>query len=251
MPLDVEKIRRLAPHRTLHYFKTLGSTMVEAASLVGNGAPHGTVVIAEEQTSGMGRLGRGWVSQPEVGIYCSILLRLAVPSTTFPVASLVLGLATAEAIQKSTQLICDLRWPNDVLIDEKKVAGILTHLVDGVIVAGIGVNVNNTSFGPGLRTPATSLKIAAGGRSVSREDLLIHLLDSVDSFCALFESEGPGSILRAFTNASSYVLNRRVVIEETGSTGLTAGLDDSGFLLVLSDTGTTERFAAGGVRASF
>src|SRR5947208_10671571 len=104
MPLDVEKIRRLAPHRTLHYFKTVGSTMVEAASLVGNGAPHGTAVIAEEQTSGMGRLASGEVSQPQVGIYCSILLRFAVPSTTFAVATLLPGLATADAIQKYTQL---------------------------------------------------------------------------------------------------------------------------------------------------
>src|SRR3954447_9020437 len=135
MPLDLGKIHRLAPQRRIHYFKTLGSTMIEAGKLVHDGAPHRTVVVAEEQTSGMGRLGRGWVSQPEVGIYCSILLRLAVPSTIFPVASLVLGLATAEAIQKSTQLICDFRLPNDVLIDEKKVAGILAHLVGGVVVA--------------------------------------------------------------------------------------------------------------------
>lgn len=248
MPLDLEKIHRLAPQRRIHYFKTLGSTMIEAGKLVHDGAPHRTVVVAEEQTSGMGRLGRGWISQPEVGIYCSILLRLAVPPAIFPVASLVLALATAEAIHTSTQMVCDLRWPNDVLIGDKKVAGILTYLVDGVIVAGIGINVNNTSFDPDLRTPPTSLKIAHGGRSVVREDLLLNLLDSVDSFCALFESAGPASILRAFTNASSYVLNRRVVIEESGATGLTAGLDESGFLLVRSDAGTTERIAAGGIR---
>lgn len=248
MPLDIEQIQRARTANTIFYYPTLGSTMMEATSLANAGALHGTVVIADEQTAGIGRLGRSWVSQPDVGIYCSILLRLNLKPGSLPVASLVLGLATAEAIQKSTELVCDLRWPNDVLIRERKVAGILTHLTEGYIVAGIGINANQTSFPNDLRTPATSLRIESGGREQSREMIVIQLLESVDIFCSMLQTSGPESIIRAFTSASSYVLHRRIVIEETGEKGTTAGLDSSGFLLVQLDRGKLERVAAGGVR---
>ncbi len=248
MPLDVARLRRLRPQNALHYFASIDSTMTEGARLANMGAPHGTVVLAEEQTAGVGRLGRSWISEPEVGIYCSILLRLALPPTGFPIASLVLGLSTAEAIEKSTSLACDLRWPNDVLINEQKVAGILTHLVDGCIIAGIGINVNQSSFPANLRTPATSLRLSSNGQLLSREKIAVALLDSIDFFCSMLVSEGAGSILRAFTSASSYALNRRIVLEENGAKGVTAGLDENGFLLVRFDSGRLERLAAGGVR---
>ncbi len=251
MPLDIERIRALRPQNQLLYFLSLGSTMTEASRLATSGAPHGTVVLTEEQTAGIGRLGRAWISQAELGIYCSVLLRLQLPPAGLPIASLVLGLATAEAIQKSTQLACDLRWPNDVLIKERKVAGILTHLIDGCVIAGIGINVNHTSFTAGLRTPATSLRIESGGSIQSRETVIINLLDSIDSFCETLAIEGPDAILRAFTSASSYVANRRVVVEESGAKGVTAGLDENGFLLIRSDSGRLEKLAAGGVRPEY
>ena len=209
---------------------------------------HGTIVLAEEQTAGIGRLGRSWISQAELGIYCSILLRLTVPPASFPTASLVLGLATADAIQKSTLLACDLRWPNDVLINERKVAGILTQLGEGCIVAGIGINVNQTSLPTDLRTPATSLRMESGGRVQSRETIIVNLLESVDFFCEILIADGPRAILRAFTSASSYVANRRVIVEESGAKGVTAGLDENGFLLIRCDSGRIEKLATGGVR---
>ena len=248
MPLDIERINVLRPGNAVHYFSTIGSTMTEAARLATSGAPHGTVVIAEEQTAGVGRLGRSWTSPSEVGIYCSILLRLPLPPASSPIASLMLGCSAAEAIEKATALACDLRWPNDVLIAERKVAGILTHLVDNCIIAGIGINVNQTSFPPDLRTPATSLRLASDGQVQSREDVLVALLESVDTFSAMLTTDGPASILRAFASASSYVVNRRIVLEESGMKGRTAGLDENGFLLVQSDAGRLERIAAGGVR---
>ncbi len=157
MRLDMAAVRGLRPQNEFHYFKTIGSTMTEASRLAMAGADHGTVVIAEEQTRGIGRLGRSWISEYAAGIYMSVLLRLPLPPHNLPVASLLVGLATAEAIEKSTQLQCDLRWPNDVLIKERKVAGILPQLVNDCIVAGIGINVNNEHFPSNLRTPATSL----------------------------------------------------------------------------------------------
>jgi BirA family transcriptional regulator, biotin operon repressor / biotin---[acetyl-CoA-carboxylase] ligase len=185
-----------------------------------------------------------------VGIYCSILLRLALSPGNLPIATLLLGLATAEAIQKATSVACDLRWPNDVLINGRKVAGILAQLVDSCIIAGIGINVNHTTLPDGLRTPATSIRLESGGRVQSRDNIVIQLLESLDSFCGLLVAEGPKAILRAFTAASSYALNRRVILEETGQKGTTAGLDENGFLLVHFDSGRTGRIAAGGVRAA-
>jgi BirA family biotin operon repressor/biotin-[acetyl-CoA-carboxylase] ligase len=248
MRLDVERIRNLRPQNELHYFGTIASTMTEAARLAASGAPHGTVVLAEEQTAGIGRLGRAWQSEAELGIYCSILLRLPVEPGTLPVINLLLGLATAEAIEKSTHVACDLRWPNDVLINERKVAGILAQLIDNCVVAGLGINVNQTSFRLDLRTPATSVRMESGGHVQSRDDIIINLIESVEAFSSMLRTEGPECIVRAFTSASSYALDRRVLIEEDGRKGVTAGLDENGFLLVRFDNGRMERIAAGGVR---
>ena len=219
MRLNVENIRAMCPQNELHYFATIGSTMTEAARLAAGGAPNGTIILAEEQTAGIGRLGRSWQSDAELGIYCSILLRLPVQPGTLPVINLVLGLATAEAIQKSTHVACDLRWPNDVLINEPKVAGILAQLVENCVIAGVGINVNQTSFPADLRTPATSLRIESVGQIQSREDIIINLIESVDTFSSMLATEGPECIVRAFTSASSYALDRRVLIEEDGRRG--------------------------------
>ncbi len=247
MPLDISLLRRLRPENEFHYWKSIGSTMTEAGNLAAAGAPHGTVVIADEQTSGIGRLGRSWQSEAELGIYCSLLLRIALSPADLPIASLLLGLAVREGIQESTNLACDLRWPNDVLISERKVAGILAQLVDGWIVAGIGINVNQSEFPKDLRTPATSLLIESG-KIQAREAIVVNVLDAVDEFLKALAERGPTSILKAFTSASSYALSRRVALEDSGAQGTTAGLDNHGFLLIHLDSGRVERLAAGGIR---
>ncbi len=249
MRLDIAAIRELRPENDIRYFPSVGSTMTEAAQLVEAGAPHGTVVIADEQLAGIGRLGRTWISEQDAGIYASIVLRLPLSPAELPLSSLLVGLATAEAIDKCTHLATDLRWPNDVLIGEQKVCGVLTQLHENCIVAGVGINVNNTSFPAGLRTPATSLLLAMGGRPQSREKLIGQLLESVDTFCKLLIEKGPEAILRAFTAASTYVIGRRVVAEENGVRGVTAGLDAQGFLLLSPDGGAMQRISSGGVRA--
>lgn len=248
MPLDINRLRASRPENEIHYYPSIGSTMTAAAEVAGQGAPDRTVVIADEQTAGVGRLGRAWHSEAETGIYCSILLKLDLPAGEVPVATLLLGLAAADAIQRLTMLICDLRWPNDVLVSEKKVAGILTQLVGDTVIAGIGINVNQSSLPRGLRSPASSLALESGGKPYSREDLLIQLLQSIDSYRLLMQQSGRSAIVRAFTAASSYVLDRRVIIEETGRRGTTAGLDENGFLLVQYESGQLDRVASGGVR---
>jgi BirA family biotin operon repressor/biotin-[acetyl-CoA-carboxylase] ligase len=162
---------------------------------------------------------------------------------------LALGLATSEAILKTTDLACDLRWPNDVLIQSRKCAGILTQLEGSAIIAGIGINVNHSEFPDDLNAIATSLRISSG-RVQSRERLLVELVSSVDSFCTLLEKDGKEPILAMFTRASSFVHGRRVSVDQGDSVlqGTTAGLNESGFLLLRDDAGKQNVIIAGGVR---
>jgi BirA family biotin operon repressor/biotin-[acetyl-CoA-carboxylase] ligase len=248
-PLNIERVRRQLPGRRIEWFETVGSTMHEAARLAAAGCPSGTAVVADEQTAGQGRHGRSWHSEPGSGLYVSVVLRVPLPADSLPVLTLALGLAAAEAISRATGLGPDLRWPNDVMIDQKKVAGILVQLVDSVAVAGIGVNVNHARFPPEIASEATSLRLATGN-SQSREDLLILLLPAIDSFCRMLLEGGRGPVLEMFSRHSSYVRGRRVRVEQPGGTveGTTAGLDPSGFLILRADDGSESLILAGGVR---
>ena len=220
--------------------------MQEAARL-----PAGTVVVAEEQTAGQGRHGHAWHSEPGAGVYCSIVLRPALTAEDMPVLTLALGLAAAEAIARATDLACDLRWPNDVMLGGKKVAGILVQLAEPAVIAGIGINVNHAAFPPELAAEATSLRIA-GGRAYERGEVLAALLASVESFVRMLEQAGRAAVLEQFTRRSSWVSGKRVRVEHEGAAmvGVTAGLDAAGFLRVRTDDGRTISILAGGVRAA-
>jgi BirA family biotin operon repressor/biotin-[acetyl-CoA-carboxylase] ligase len=235
--------------RTIHRFKTVDSTMRVAAELAAHGAPHGTVVVAEEQTAGRGRYGRPWYSEPETGLYLSLVLRPLVPSNSLPVMTLALGLAAAGAIERSSGLLCDLRWPNDVLIGGRKVAGILTELHNSVVIAGLGINVNQQTFPEDLAPLATSLRIAKGC-AVPKETLFEAVLEAVDQHLEILQNEGSEQILRAFQNASTFVSGRRVVVEEGGRLlkGVTEGLTPEGFLILRQDDGIRRLILAGGIR---
>ncbi len=230
----------------LHWFDSLDSTMYEAVRLAQRGAPTGTVVGADEQTAGQGRQGHSWHSEKQAGLYVSFILRLPIASSAIPVVTLALGLAAADAITKTAGLACDLRWPNDVLINGKKVCGILTQLHGQAVIAGIGVNVNHSHFPAELEEIATSLKQATGCDQ-NRHALLENLAEAVETFTAILVNEGKPGLLTLFENASSYVRNRRVIVEET-LTGTTAGLNENGFLILKKDDGQETLILAGGVR---
>lgn len=249
MPTDISWLRSHMPDRRIEWFATIDSTMFEAGRLAAAGAPSGTVIGADKQTAGQGRHGRSWHSEPESGLYVSVILRRQLAPATLPVITLALGLATQEAILKSTGVVCDLRWPNDVLIGSKKCAGILTQLEASAIIAGIGINVNHSSFPAELSDIATSLRVASGSLQ-SREQLLAGLLGSIDAYCDLLESHGRESIIEMFARASSYVSGRRVCVDQEGSSieGVTAGLNHSGFLILHGDDGRSSVIVAGGVR---
>jgi len=243
--MDIASVRDRLPDCEIHYHLVLESTMHEAARLAALGAASGTAVIAEEQTAGIGRYQRPWHSEPASGLYFSIILRMPIE----PTVTMALGLATVDAIQKTTGIACDLRWPNDVLIGDRKVAGILTHLDGTAVIAGIGINVNHHAFPPELSAQATSLKIASGCQQ-SREELLVELLPAIDAFCSTLVSEGKPAILEMFSHASSYVRGRRVRVDQENGviTGTTAGLTADGFLLVRGDDRREHIILAGGVR---
>ncbi|BDC51741.1 bifunctional ligase/repressor BirA [Bryobacterales bacterium F-183] len=229
----------------VHWFDTVSSTMHEAARLADEGCAHGTVVAANEQTAGHGRHGRAWHSEKDAGLYCTFILRpRQLDPANVPVITLALGLAAADAIA----LPCDLRWPNDVLIRNRKVCGILTTLHAGAVLAGIGINANHTAFPPDLEPIATSLRIENNGLPVDRHALLNRLQTAVLSHCAILEEQGPKAIIDLFTRASSYASGRRVRLEDTGETGITDGLDSAGFLMLKRDDGRRITIYAGGVR---
>lgn len=249
-PLDIDAVMKRLPGRRISYFDRLDSTMTEAARLAAEGAPAGTAVVAEEQTAGQGRHGHSWHSEPGSGLYVTMVLRPKLELASLPPITLALGLATAEAIARVADLACDLRWPNDVMLGDRKVAGILAQLVDGTTVAGIGINVNHAAFPEEVADVATSLRIASG-RVHSREDLLVELLTAVDGFVRMLQEGGAGAILEQFTRRSSYASGKRVRVDQPGGavTGTTAGLDGQGFLRVRRDDGAEILILAGGVRA--
>jgi len=201
----------------------------------------GDIVTADEQTSGQGRHGHSWHSERLTGLYCSFVL---LPTPLLPLA---LGLAAKNAIADATGIVCDLRWPNDIMLDDCKVGGILVQLVEGKAIGGIGINVNQTAFPPDLASEATSLRLHAG-----QEFRRSHILDALRGAIPKFTGEPPESLVRLFTNASSYASGRRVkVLQPEGVIeGTTAGLDASGFLIVRRDDGTDSLILAGGVRAA-
>ena len=249
MALDIEYLRKALPHHRIEWHDSIGSTMTEAARQAAAGCPHGSVVGSDEQTSGIGRYGRHWHSPAGAGIYMSIVLRLPFATNDVPLVTLALGLAVAEAIQKTSGVACDLRWPNDVLAGGKKCCGILTVLDAPAVIAGIGINVNHTSFPEELAPLATSLRIASG-RVQSRERIIAELLPAIHTHCAILVDEGREPILRMFSQASSYVSGRRVTVDQGDCVleGVTNGLNPSGFLLLRDNDGKQHEIIAGGVR---
>ena len=246
--------RRLHPGglgKRIHHFFKIDSTNSVAMALGERGEPHGTVVIAEEQTAGRGRAGHTWHSEKTNGIYMTVLLRPPISPQQAPLITLVAGLAVREAIIEQTGLTPDLRWPNDLLFGRKKFCGILTEMnaeQDQIhfVAVGIGINVNHENIPSDLSKIATSLRIESG-RVQSRVELVARLLRHLDSYYNRFLEEGPEAIVARFSEVSSYAEGKRVRIESASETytGTTAGLEPGGLLRVKRDDGRTLPVIAG------
>jgi BirA family biotin operon repressor/biotin-[acetyl-CoA-carboxylase] ligase len=231
--------------KQVHHYYKIGSTNAVAMEAAAEGAAEGSVFLAEQQMEGRGRGTNRWHSAQSAGIYCSVVLRPALPPSEALILSLTTGLAVHAAVQEiDSRVVPDLKWPNDLLIDGKKFCGILTEMNAEAtrvryIVVGIGINVNHASFPAELQQTATSLLLATG-TEWSRVELCAALLKSLDREYRklLKQPNAREEILQRFQERSSSVRGRQVRVEENGSfEGVTEGLDPRGFLQVRTSHG--------------
>jgi BirA family biotin operon repressor/biotin-[acetyl-CoA-carboxylase] ligase len=234
----------------IHHFETLASTNDLAKEMGAKGAPEGTLVVAEGQTAGRGRLGRGWASPPGAGLYVSLLLRPPLPPTEMPQITLTVAVAVARAIRRATGLVPGIKWPNDLLLQGKKVAGILTEMEtesDQIryLVVGLGLNINNSEFPTELQATATSLALA-GGRTFSRLDILKSWLEEFEDLYERFLArEFPGILeeWKKYTVTLGHPVTVRQGPLEISGQALEVAPD--GALLIQTGTGEIVRVASG------
>lgn len=237
----------------LHYSSITGSTNSDALAAARSGAPHGSVFIADEQNAGRGRGDHAWHSAAGEGLYVSVLLRPQVKAARLPLIPLAAGLAAGKAIRATAALSVDLRWPNDLLIGPRKAGGILVeaHSEGSSVtyaVVGIGINVHQQSFPADLSTPATSLDLEAG-RRISRQALLVALLKSLErETLTLADEQAAELITTRVEQVSTWIRGKSVEVHGPQScSGVTAGMDKHGFLLVRTNAGTVT-VQTGGIR---
>lgn len=238
----------------LNFAAVTGSTNSDAMAGARAGAPHGSVWLADEQTAGRGRGDHRWHSAHGEGLYASVLFRPQIPAERVHLLPLVAGLAGAQAVRDVAAVGIDLRWPNDLLVGPRKTGGILVEAqVDSKTlrhaVMGIGINVHQRGFSPGLDTAATSLDIEAG-RPICRQALLVAMLRSIEAeMTALTDSDSESEILARVEMASTWLRGRSVSVHgPQACAGVTAGLDENGFLRVQTAAGLVT-VQTGGIRA--
>ena len=209
--------------------------------------------MAEEQTAGRGRAGRTWHSEKGTGLYVSILLRPRLAPAQAPLLTMLAGISAQAAVEALTGLVPELKWPNDLLLEGKKLGGILTEMhaeptAVRFVVVGIGINTNQQKFPSELAAIATSLRNESG-RITFRLELLVRLLTQFESDYRRFLNEGAPFVVGRFQEVSRFAMGRRVRVD-TGVesyTGTTAGLSSEGLLLVSRDNGTLTTVIAGDV----
>ena len=226
----------------IHAYAVCDSTMERAHALARQGAGEGTLVFAARQTQGRGRMGRKWES-PEGGAYFSLILRPSRPPAEAPQLSLVAGLSAAEAIHEQTNLSPSIRWPNDILLDGKKVAGILTEARDGAVVLGIGINVTTDP----AALPDTATSLAASGISYDSHQLTTALCRKFDRWYDVWTAQGFSPIREALRPWLSLGGLVRLTVNSSQVEGQALDVDEEGRLLVRLESGITEAFEVGEV----
>ncbi len=234
--------------RTLYCHEEVSSTNDIARELARAGAAEGTVVIAESQTRGRGRLGRSWESPKHRNLYLSAVLRPAMAGTTLPRLSLVAGVAVCDAICEWYP--ASIKWPNDILIEGRKVAGLLAEIEPpAAVILGIGVNLNSAldEFPPELRDKAGSLFVATGVR-VDRPVFVTRLLAHLEARYDQHRRDGFAPIADAW-GERSLMIGKTISVEEPGGEvrGEVLGIDTDGALRLRLPSGTVHRVIAGDV----
>lgn len=242
--------------REWHHLPRCGSTNDEALRLGRAGAPHGTVITAEAQERGRGRQGRRWHSPPGENLYASVLLRPPLLPAQAPFLTLCAGVALAEAVAAEMRDTAApelaLKWPNDLLLAGRKLAGILLEMACtgarlDFVVMGIGVNLNGTGFPEELRGRATSLRLALG-RRVQPLGFLDRLLAGLEEVYQLYLTDGPARVLGRYADYATFLLRREPMQVRSGGgvlRGVPLGLAEDGALLLCDERSTVHRVLAG------
>lgn len=237
---------------------TVDSTQSVAFALAERGAADRTVVVANQQLAGRGRRGRSWRAPAGTSLLASIIVKPRLPQALLPTLSLATAVATAETLRRVARVEARLKWPNDVLVAGKKIAGILlesrtavraeaggsvqTGLTALVTIIGIGINLGQREFPPDLAANATSIALETG-RAPSRASMLTALLEEFDAWRARLEREGFGPVREGWRRLSD-TLGRRVTVDAV--TGIAADLDVDGALLI-DVGGSVKRVLAGAI----
>jgi BirA family transcriptional regulator, biotin operon repressor / biotin---[acetyl-CoA-carboxylase] ligase len=232
-------------------FDSLPSTNTEAARQAGLGAREGLCVVAAEQTQGRGRLERRWLSPAGAGLYCSIVLRPSLRPALWTLIPLMAGLAIHEALRQACDLATDIKWPNDVLVANRKLSGTLAETIETslgrAVIVGIGINLTSAAFPAELAGVAISVQEATG-RVVSSEVVLQALVVQIAQHYDALHAD-PAELLAAWQRASSYAQGKRVRITTLSESfeATTLGLESDGALRVETDSGEVILVRAGDV----
>ncbi|WP_432359029.1 biotin--[acetyl-CoA-carboxylase] ligase [Sporosarcina sp. UB5] len=231
--------------RTIDYYESCSSTQIVAHDAAQAGAPDGTLIVSEEQTAGKGRLSRPWNSTAEKGIWMSLIVRPSLMPQQAPQMTLVAAVAIVRAIENVTGIEASIKWPNDILLNGRKMTGILTELQSEpdrvkAIILGIGMNVNQDEedFPEELKEIATSLKIE-GGQQIDRAKLIAEILGFIELYTKMYEKHGFGPIKllwEGYSNTAGKRI-RAVMLNETIE-GTAIGISEDGLLELRLDDGT-------------
>ena len=236
-------------------FDSIDSTNLEAMRQARAGAQEGLCIVAREQTAGRGRLDRSWQSPKDAGLYCSLVLRPQLEISAWPLITLMAALAVSDALIKACNLRADIKWPNDLCINERKLCGILAETVEtrdrAAVVLGIGINLKASSLPATVNDLATSVE-AATGKLPDGERVLRELLTAIgERYEMLQTSQGGEHTIREWCANSSFAIGRqvRVAFENDSFEGTTRGLESDGALRVEAADGRIRIVRAGDVTA--
>jgi BirA family biotin operon repressor/biotin-[acetyl-CoA-carboxylase] ligase len=240
---------------TILRFDSIDSTNLEALRRAKAGAPEGLCIIAREQTAGRGRLERSWQSPKDAGLYFTIVLRPQIEMNAWPLLTLLTALAVSEALMKSYGLRTDIKWPNDICVNDRKLCGILAETVETAggpaAIIGIGINLRKSALSDELRQAATSVEEITESKP-DLERIVAELLKALgERYPLLQTSSGREHIIREWCANSSYAFDRpvRVSLGAESFEGITQGLESDGALRVEIGPGRIRAIRAGDVTA--
>jgi BirA family transcriptional regulator, biotin operon repressor / biotin---[acetyl-CoA-carboxylase] ligase len=236
---------------TILRFDTIDSTNTEALNQARRGADEGLCVVARRQTAGRGRHGRVWISAPDAGLYFSIVLRPKLETRFLPLLTLMTAIAVHDTLEEALHLDCDIKWANDIHVNDKKICGILAETAETpkglAVVVGIGINLKSSTFPPEIAAVATSVE-AETGQKISSDDLLEAFTRFFDyHYEILCGASGAARIRQEWTRRSSYADGKqvRVLLENETFRGTTNGIEENGALRIETETGETKIIRAG------